>query len=75
VPTVLKSGSLNLLEPSGPVEACDGIALPLPNSLESGNLLLEKANQKNKMEEGNTDALLAAAVCLVCFALTFKADC
>jgi len=29
VPTVLKSGSLNLLEPSGPVQACNGIALPL----------------------------------------------
>jgi hypothetical protein len=27
VPIVLKSGSLNLLEPSGPVEACNGIAL------------------------------------------------
>jgi len=27
VPTVLKSGSLNLLEPSGPVQACNGIAL------------------------------------------------
>ena len=25
---VLKSGSLNLLEPSGPVQACNGIALP-----------------------------------------------
>jgi hypothetical protein len=30
VPIVLKSGSLNLLEPSGPVEGCNGIALPLP---------------------------------------------
>ena len=30
MPIVLKSGSLNLLEPSGPVEACNGIALPLP---------------------------------------------
>ena len=30
VPTVFKSGSLNLLEPSGPVQACNGIALPLP---------------------------------------------
>jgi len=29
VPNVLKSGSLNLLEPSGPVQACNGIALPL----------------------------------------------
>ena len=28
--TVLKSGSLNLLEPSGPVQACNGIALTLP---------------------------------------------
>jgi len=29
VPIVLKSGSLNLLEPYGPVQACNGIALPL----------------------------------------------
>jgi hypothetical protein len=27
VPTVYKSGSLNLLEPSGPVQACNGTAL------------------------------------------------
>jgi hypothetical protein len=26
----LKSGSLKLLEPSGPVKACNWIALPLP---------------------------------------------
>ena len=32
VPIVLKFGSLNLLEPSGPVQDCNGIALPLlPN--------------------------------------------
>ena len=30
VPNVLKSGSLNLLESSGSVQACKGIALPLP---------------------------------------------
>ena len=29
VPTVLKSGSLDLLEPSGPVQTCNGIALPV----------------------------------------------
>jgi hypothetical protein len=29
VPIVLKSGSFNLLEPSGPVQACRRIALPL----------------------------------------------
>jgi len=30
VPIALKSGSLNLLEPSGYVQAGNGIALPLP---------------------------------------------
>jgi len=30
MPIVLKSGSLKLLEPSGPGQACNGIALPLP---------------------------------------------
>jgi hypothetical protein len=29
VPIVLNSGSLNLLEPSGPLQVCSGIALPL----------------------------------------------
>ena len=31
MPTVLKSGSLNLLELSGPVQGSNGIALPLLN--------------------------------------------
>ena len=31
--TVLKSGSLNLLEPSGPVQVCNGIVLHLPLTL------------------------------------------
>jgi len=30
MPIILKSGSLNFLKPSGPVQACNGIALPLP---------------------------------------------
>ena len=30
VPIVLKPGSLKLLEPSGPVQACNGVALELP---------------------------------------------
>jgi len=30
VPIVLKSGNLNLLKPSGPVQACIGSAVPLP---------------------------------------------
>ena len=32
MPIVLKSGNLNLLEPSGPMQVCNGIALPLPFS-------------------------------------------
>jgi hypothetical protein len=32
----MKSGSFNLLEPSRPVEACNGIALPLPTSQKAG---------------------------------------
>jgi hypothetical protein len=31
----MKSGSLNLLEPSGPVKGCNGIALSLPSTLEA----------------------------------------
>jgi len=30
VPIILKSESLSLLEPSGPAQVCNGIALPLP---------------------------------------------
>jgi hypothetical protein len=33
VPIVLKFGSLNLLETSGPVKGCNSFALPLPYSL------------------------------------------
>ena len=33
MPIVLKSESLNLMEPSGPVQACNGIALPLSLNL------------------------------------------
>ena len=31
VPTILKSGNFKQLEPSGPVQASTGIALPYPN--------------------------------------------
>jgi len=31
---VMKSGNLNFLEPSGPLQACNGTDLPLPNFLE-----------------------------------------
>jgi hypothetical protein len=44
----MKSGSLNLLEPSGPVKACNGIALPLPAV--KAYLLIKYKIQKIKYE-------------------------
>jgi len=41
-PIVLKSGSLNLLESSGPVQACNGIALPFNNGKIVDAMLLPK---------------------------------
>ena len=53
MPIVLKSGNLNLLEPSGAVQACNGIALPFfsltriilnnYHICEHGSMSLEKA--------------------------------
>jgi hypothetical protein len=43
VPIVLKSGSLNLLEPSGSVKACNGIALPYLK--EHSQVCITKTNQ------------------------------
>ena len=40
MPIVLKSGSLNLLEPSGPVQACNGIAFYInPNKMHKSQSL------------------------------------
>ena len=41
VPNVLKSGSLSLLELSGPVQACNGIATPLTCNLSRWKILTE----------------------------------
>jgi len=43
MPIVLKSGSLKLLEPAGPVQACNGIALPL---LYSNGVSPQKSSNK-----------------------------
>jgi hypothetical protein len=48
VPNVLKSGSLNLLEPSQPVQACNGIALPFTGISETKNFLLFHLTVKHK---------------------------
>ena len=44
MPIVLKSGNLNHLEPSGPVQACNGIDLPFRFILEKlkDNILVKK---------------------------------
>jgi hypothetical protein len=39
VPIVLKSGSLNLLESYGPVQACNGIALPFTSCVKKTVLI------------------------------------
>jgi hypothetical protein len=51
VPIVLKSGSLNLLEPSGPVKACNGIALPLlvSNNVYGEVMSLSKQLRSNRV--------------------------
>ena len=43
-PTLLKSGSFILLEPSGPVQACNRIALPLPLTKSFPNIHPTKQN-------------------------------
>jgi hypothetical protein len=42
----MECGSLNLLEPSGPVKACNGIALPLPGKLVQK--MTERFSRNNK---------------------------
>ena len=52
--TVLKSGSLSFLEPSGPVQACNGIALPF--------------NKKEKVDKMSSDDSwhVALIMCKLC---------
>jgi hypothetical protein len=38
---VTKSGSLNLMEPSGPVQACNGTALPFYSSFYRGSTVVK----------------------------------
>jgi hypothetical protein len=51
VPIVLKSGSLNLLEPSGPVKACNGIALPLPCILDVAEMTNPLGRPRRRWED------------------------
>jgi hypothetical protein len=71
VPIVLKSGSFNLLEPSGPVKACNGIDLPSPLpyrfqpwTLKSrGDVLYPFRRIKHKTNNKNLWHLLAPSIC------------
>jgi hypothetical protein len=59
----LKSGSPNLLEPSGPVQACNGVALPLHNYV----LLLKPKrtlgrNRFKLVDDGTTMGLCEKAI-------------
>ena len=58
VPIVLKSGRLNLLKPSGPVQACNEIALPLPytshNSLCNVQSILQRVSTFRLKPPGRT---------------------
>jgi len=60
VPNVLKSGSLNLLEPSGPVQDCNGIDLPLPLPLLSAttSTTLERYTKVQRKREGKYPLIL-----------------
>ena len=64
MPTVLQSGSLKLLEPSGPVQTCNGIAVPFFNFL----LLVITFRQGicNYMPETNHVYNITATLCLQC---------
>jgi hypothetical protein len=66
VPIVLKSGSLKLLEHSGPVQACNGIALPLiigatGNISKSFRNYLNNITGKHDCRELQTTAALGTA--------------
>jgi hypothetical protein len=54
VPIVLKSGSLNLLETSGPVKACNGIALP--------SVLRRKTSKEEEIKRPTASIFLSCSV-------------
>jgi hypothetical protein len=64
MPIALKSGRLNLLEPSGRVQACNGIALPSRRFCGAGMkqvnvLCLEGVRKEEQKLEGNDGEAMA----------------
>jgi len=69
----MKSGNLNFLEPSGPLQACNGTALPLP--LYSGEFLVKFSpcmeaeglllgSQDPTTETGSDQYIISQLICL-----------
>ena len=48
----MKSGNLNFLEPSGPLQACNGTALPFIDMLLSAVSVLVVAQSSSEIPEG-----------------------
>jgi len=59
VPIVLKFGNLNLLEPSGPVQACNGIALPFMSICLFIILFVRLDEQRSLQKKGGHTRLTA----------------
>jgi hypothetical protein len=80
VPTILKFESLNLLEPLWPVQACNGIALPLPlhliTRLVSGPVeCLKIMTSETRESRGTVMAVMAAQWHLVTICVLHIAVC
>ena len=74
MPIVLKSGNLNLLEPSGPVQACNGIALPfysLDNNTEGRSFRLLRGGRLLHKPELCVRFLILSLVSLGCDDVNF----
>jgi hypothetical protein len=56
----LKSGSLNLLEPSGPAKACNETALPLPCELFLLAYVILQMGQRKKWDPKRMKAAIEA---------------
>jgi hypothetical protein len=60
IPIVMKSGSLNLLEPSGPVQACNGIALLIQDQVSVFQWLYIQGRSLPMGQPGQSEQLVAA---------------
>ena len=46
---VMKSGNLNFLEPSGPLQACNGTAFTLGNGTRKSEKIIKDLKKKSKL--------------------------